>query len=337
MTPRERVMATLNLQQVDKIPFIDWFDPSMRSEVAILKGASPEINDARFARLVGMDAFCMENYDKYLPPVFCETIQGSDGREHLQGEGLIQTRKDLDKMIFPDLKDEAYFDDAKRFMEMYGKEDMALFAVFRTGMMNTVFSMGMMGFSVGLYEDIQLVETVIDRYTEWTCTVLQRLQPLGFDFVMSFDDIAYNSGPIFSPDTLRELFLPRIQPIIDVIKLPWAYHSDGDLSMVMGDLVSLGMNAINPFQPDVMDIKAMKEKYGDKIAVWGNIDLHYTLTRGTTEEVKAEVKQRIEEVGPGGGYIISSANSLTDYCKPENVIAMIDTINKYREYPISID
>lgn len=337
MTPKERVMATLNLQQADKIPFIDWFDQQTKNEVAKIKGASPNINDAQFAKLVGMDALCMDKYDKYLPPIFCETIRGSDGKEHLQGEGLIKTEQDLDKMIFPDLKDEAYYDDAKRFIEMYGKDDMALFAVFRTGMMNTLFSMGMLGFAIGLYKNIVLVETVIDRFTEWTCTALERLQPLGFDFIMSFDDIAYNSGPMFSPDTLREVFLPRIQPIIDVIKLPWAYHSDGDLVKVMDDLVPLGMNAINSFQPDVMDIKAMKDKYGDKIAVWGNIDLHYTLTRGTTDEVKAEVKQRIKEVGPGGGYIISSANSLTEYCKPENVISMIDTINKYREYPIRID
>ncbi|SMD14399.1 uroporphyrinogen decarboxylase [Desulfocicer vacuolatum DSM 3385] len=128
-----------------------------------------------------------------------------------------------------------------------------------------------------------------------------------------------------------------MKSIIDIINLPWAYHSDGKLDAVMDDLVSLGMKAINPFQPDVMDIKAMKEKYGDKIAVWGNIDLHYTLTRGTVDEVIEEVKTRFREVGPGGGYIISSGNTLTDYCKIENVLAMIDTIDKYREYPICIE
>ncbi|MFH1929654.1 MAG: uroporphyrinogen decarboxylase family protein, partial [Chloroflexota bacterium] len=64
----------------------------------------------------------------------------------------------------------------------------------------------------------------------------------------------------------------------------------------------------------------------------GNIDLHYTLTRGTPAEVEAEVRDRIERVGRGGGYIISSANSITSYCKLENVLAMRDAVARYGWY-----
>jgi uroporphyrinogen-III decarboxylase len=74
----------------------------------------------------------------------------------------------------------------------------------------------------------------------------------------------------------------------------------------------------------------VKREYGDRLCIVGNIDLHYTLTRGTPEEVEAEVKERIETVGRGGGYMISSANSLTSYCKVENVRAMAAAIRKYR-------
>ena len=76
----------------------------------------------------------------------------------------------------------------------------------------------------------------------------------------------------------------------------------------------------------------MKRLYGDRLCLVGNIDLHYTLTQGTPEEVDAEVKQRIEVVGKGGGYMISSANSITSYCKVENVRAMIAAIRKYGAY-----
>ncbi len=85
-----------------------------------------------------------------------------------------------------------------------------------------------------------------------------------------------------------------------------------------------------------MDIKTVKEKYGIRVCLWGNIDLVYTLTRGTPEEVEAEVKQRIKEVGQGGGYILGSANSITDYCKVENVIAMAKAVKKYGKYPIDL-
>ena len=334
MTSRERVMAALRLEEPDKIPFIDWVKPGIRDEIIRRRGGNPDTCDlADFARLAGMDGISM---DDYCPPFFCETIVGSDGAEHLQGEGLIKTGADLDKMVFPDPGAPGFFDTAKRFIDDYGNSDLALFAGFRTGMLNTMFSMGMMGFSMALHQNRKLLDAVIDRFTEWNIRVVEGLQPLGFDSLMSYDDIAFNSGPMFSPSTLKEVFIPRIQPLIDAIRLPWVYHSDGDLAKVMDDLVGMGISGIMSFQPDVMDIKEMKDRYGDRIAVWGNIDLHYTLTRGTAAETVTEVKQRIREVGPGGGYIISTSNAFTEYCKPDNVMAMIETIEAYRDYPIHV-
>ena len=68
----------------------------------------------------------------------------------------------------------------------------------------------------------------------------------------------------------------------------------------------------------------------------GNIDLRYTLTRGTPEETDAEVRERIRLLGPGGGYIVSSANDIPSYCKPENLLAMSSAIQEYGKYPIRI-
>ena len=85
-----------------------------------------------------------------------------------------------------------------------------------------------------------------------------------------------------------------------------------------------------------MEMKAMKDKYGDRVCLWGNIDLIYTLPTGTVEEVETEVKQRIKEAGPGGGYILGTANSITDFCKVENVLAMAEAVKKYGTYPINI-
>lgn len=81
-----------------------------------------------------------------------------------------------------------------------------------------------------------------------------------------------------------------------------------------------------------MDIEAVKRDYGQRVCLIGNIDLHYTLTQGTPAEVKAEVKQRIATIGKGGGYMISSANSITSYCKVENVWAMVNAVRTYAPY-----
>jgi uroporphyrinogen decarboxylase len=110
------------------------------------------------------------------------------------------------------------------------------------------------------------------------------------------------------------------------------YHSDGNLFPVLDNVLALGMDAIHPVQPSAMDIGRLKEQYGARVAIVGNIDLDYTLTRGTPEETREEVRDRIARVGRGGGYIVSSANSLTDYVKPENVRAMGQAIGEFGWY-----
>src|SRR4030067_1789157 len=137
---------------------------------------------------------------------------------------------------------------------------------------------------------------------------------------------------MFSPQMIRDLFLPRMKKVAEKIKIPLIYHSDGNLMPILDDLLSLGMNGLANIEPNAMDIVELKRKYGQRICLMGNIDLHYTRTRGTPEETEAEVKKRIEEVGPGGGYILASSNGLTAYCKPENVLAMSRALLKYGVY-----
>ena len=110
------------------------------------------------------------------------------------------------------------------------------------------------------------------------------------------------------------------------------YHSDGNLLPIFDDLLTLGMNGLANVEPNAMDIVELKKKYGRLICLMGNIDLHYTLTRGTPEETEAEVKKRIQELGPGGGYILATSNGLTAYCRPENVLAMSRALLKYGYY-----
>jgi uroporphyrinogen-III decarboxylase len=138
--------------------------------------------------------------------------------------------------------------------------------------------------------------------------------------------------PWVNMEMYEEFFKPYQKLVADAIRKPWAFHSDGNLFPILDGLVTLGMNAIHPIQPAAMDIGRMKKEYGQKVCLIGNIDLDYTLTLGPPEGVDKEVKERIEVAGKGGGYIISSANSLTDYCKTENVWAMANAVKKYGKY-----
>lgn len=336
MKPKERVLRALNCEEPDRVPFMDYFNTSVQSDLM----GRDDFDLAEFAHDIGMDGIYFSDYEA---PVFCKSHSGEDGATQADmgggieflGEGLIRSDKDLHWMKFPDPKNDGFYDDAKRFVDQYGKTDLALYATMRPlGLFNVLFSMPMMDFAVALRDDLNLIHTMMDMYVEWNCTVIEKLQTVGIDFIMAYCDMAFKSGPFISPQSLREVFLPKMKIVADSIKIPWVFHSDGDLNLVFEDLLTLGMSCVNPFEPPYMDIAEAKKKWGKKICLWGNIDLTYTLTQGTPEEVEAQVKQRIHEVAPGGGYICASSNSITPYCKKENVLSMIGAIKKYGSYPI---
>ena len=338
MNSRERVLAALKLQEPDRVPFMDYFNDDVKHKIMGRK----EIDEAEFAQKIGMDAIYTTDY---VAPVFCKSHHdgqeaamraGADGGEpDFLGEGIIRSDKDLGKMIFPDPHDERYYDSAKRFIDRYGKSDLALYAMLRPlGLFNVIFSMPMTDFSDALFDNPAMIDHMMDRFIEWNCVVIEKLQTLGFDFFLCCNDMAFKTGTFVSPDMLREIFLPKMKIAADTIKLPWVFHSDGDLSKVMDDLLTLGMNGMNPFEPPVMDLKIAKQTWGERICLWGNIDLVHTLPYGTVAEVEAEVRQRIKDAGAGGGYICASANSVTSFCKIENVLAMIQAVHKYGRYPL---
>jgi uroporphyrinogen decarboxylase len=339
MNSRERVMAALNLKEPDRVPFMDFVDTGVKQQIM----GTEAIDEAEFAKKIGMDAIYFADYSM---PIFCKShskdedgpkAYGLTGETEFIGEGLIRSEKDLDKIVLPDPHDESFYDPAKRFMEKYHDSDLAIYAGLRPfGMFNTIYSMPMMDFAVALRDNLKLINNMMDIFIEWNLIVLEKIQTLGIDFITAYNDMAYKEGPLVSPQDFREIFLPKMMIVADAIKLPWAFHSDGNLTLVMDDLLTLGMNCVNPFEPPSMDLKIAKQKWGDRICLWGNIDLVHTLPYGTIEEVEAEVKQRIKDAGMGGGYICATANSITGFCKIDNIFAMTSAFEKYGKYPLTL-
>ena len=188
--------------------------------------------------------------------------------------------------------------------------------------------MGVEAFSYAMADDPQLIVDIHDAYADWTAAVVPVLEEIGFDVIWAFDDVAFNSGPMFSPAFYREHILPKEKAVAARFTRPLITHSDGNMTPLLDDWLQLGQQAIHPIQPDVMDIDWVKQKYGRRVALVGNIFMS-DLVHKTPDEIDAQVRGRIESIGAGGGYIISSSNSLTDDMKPENVLAMRDAICRY--------
>lgn len=327
MSPKERLLTAMNLGQPDRVPFFDVIDNSIQRQVM----GKEEFTPVELAQRLGMDAIGFD----FFPPLFCVRKE-IDGIDHVV-DGLIKKTEDLHLMKLPDPDSEELYSGAKSFLDKYRGSDYAIYARIRLGASPTLLSMGLDGFSYALYDNPDLIHTVLENYSSWSKRVVENLNEIGIDFYWACDDLAYKTGPMFSPKVFREILLPYMKKVADAIKLPWVFHSDGNLMPLLEDLLTLNMNCLHPLEPGAMDIEQIKKDYGNEICLMGNIDLDYTLTRGTPEEVYEEVKLRIKQAGPGGGYILSSANSIPNYVKVENLIAMAEAVKKYGKYPLSID
>jgi len=261
-------------------------------------------------------------------PVYARKQPGKDGRL-FYGAGMIKTEVDLLSLQLPDPYDDALYAGAEEFARKKGEYAACL--VTRIGIFPTMLSIGLEDFLLGLYENRPFVEAVLDRYCDWMAVVAGRVCQLGFDVFISTDDMAFKSGPYFSPAVFRELVLPRFQSVASKITLPWVIHSDGNIMPFLDDLLSLGIVGLHPIEKGAMDIRAMKRAYGHRLCLLGNVDLNI-LGMGTPEDVESEVRGLIRDVGPGGGYIVTSGNSLAGYLKPENVLALSEAVQEYGSY-----
>ncbi|MHB0874434.1 MAG: uroporphyrinogen decarboxylase family protein [Anaerolineae bacterium] len=338
MSSRERVLAALRREVPDRVPFcelsvarslaeqiIGWGGPV--TQAANLEANAYSADEAKaLASRLGTDNICFV----LRAPVYADKMPGKDGRL-FYGEGQIRTEADLARLQLPDPYDDALYTEAEQFVRQKG--DYACWFVTRVGIFPTMLSMGTENFSVSLYENLRFVETVLDTYCDWARVVAERVCQMGFDVYASTDDMAFKTATFFSPRVFRELVAPRYRRVAEKITLPWVTHSDGNVLPILDDLIELGIAGMHPIEKEAMDIAAVKKAYGDRICLLGNVDLNI-LGMGTPEDVEAEVRYLISVAGPGGGYIVTSGNSLAGYVKPENALAMGAAVAKYGRYPL---
>lgn len=339
MTSRARVLAALRREEPDRVPYCELsVDRALaeqllgwqRTSLAVDKESNQyTLEEARALA----ECLHLDNLSYVLrAPVYAHKVPGMDGRL-FYGEGMIKTEADIDRIVLPDPHDDALYAGARAFVE--GKGDYACFFVTRIGIFPTTLSMGWETFSLALYDNRPFVEAVLDRYCDWMLVVAERVCALGFDAFISTDDMAFNSAPFFSRKVFRELVMPRFEEVAEKITIPWIIHSDGNIIPFVDDLLSLGIAGLHPLEKGAVDIAQVKRDYGDRLCLLGNVDLNL-LGMATPEEVDAEVRELIRVAGPGGGYIVTSGNSLASYVKPENALALSAAVRRYGPYPLAV-
>jgi len=197
--------------------------------------------------------------------------------------------------------------------------------------------MGFENFAASMLTDEQLVLDIMSKVAEIQIDSAERVLGLPHvGAVWAVDDIAAGTGTMISPQALRKYLFPwyrKLAALCHHAGKMFFYHSDGDMIPVIEDLIELGVDALHPIDPTAMDIVEIKEKYGDRLCLFGNVDTEL-LRSGGTAEIEAEVKRLLCKVSSGGGFCLGSGNSVPSWADIDNYKTMLQTVMKYGRYPI---
>jgi len=177
-------------------------------------------------------------------------------------------------------------------------------------------------------------DCLLDRLTARAGHHAETHARAGVDVLVLDDDVGMPGGMMIGPATWRRFFRPRLASIIDRARrvspaLAVLYHSDGDYAPIVGDLVEIGVDAINPLQPEYMDPAAIRQRHGTRPALWGTVGRHTTFSFAAPEDIDREVKARIDTLGRAG-LVLSPAYDIDEPdVPPANVAAFLNAVEKH--------
>ncbi len=203
----------------------------------------------------------------------------------------------------------------------------------------TTWLMGYETFCYALYDQPDLVKAVSDRVGKlWVAAVEAMAGMDAVGAVCSGDDMGFKTGTLTAPEVLREYILPWHKKCVEAAHgydKPYVLHSCGDVSAIMDELIDeVGIDAKHSYEDVIMPIAEVKKRWGERVAIVGGVDVD-VLARRDEQYVRDYTRNIILNCAPGGGYVLGSGNSITNYCRVENVLAMYDEGRKLGVYPIA--
>jgi uroporphyrinogen decarboxylase len=193
------------------------------------------------------------------------------------------------------------------------------------------------GFLMDMAMNPDWAACLIGRICRLRCAQAARFAEAGIDILQLGDDVGSQDRMTISAASWRQWFKPRLHQIIEaararnpIIKI--FYHSDGYIEPIIDDLVEIGVDILNPVQPECMDLLRLKKRYGGNLCFWGTIGTQTTMPFGSTADVFRAVKDRIEIVGKGGGLILAPTHTIEEDVPWENLLAFFEALQKYGTY-----
>ena len=336
MTNKERVIRTINHIETDYVPYSIDFTLQERERVA------KYLNDDKFINRINNHIFSVyyDGWPKEMTPgtgYFKDdfgVVWNRNGVDKDIGviDGFVISEPDRKQIKMPQL-------DEKRLRREYealiaNKGDMFLFGSIGFSMFERAWTLrGMENFLTDMLLEPDFADSLLDAILEYNLRVMDIALEYNLDGFHFGDDWGQQQGLIMGPKHWRKFIKPRMAQMYARVKnkgLIVSQHSCGDIHEIFPDLIEIGLDVYQTFQPEIYDICGVKSEFGKDLTFWGGISTQRLLPFATPEEVKQVTRETIEILGSGGGYIAAPTHSVPGDVPPENVVAMIEVFQNQR-------
>ena len=319
MKPRERVLTAIAHREPDAAPrFEIWINDEIVSELGYGDLQSAHVKLGLDCIMIPTRIPASSNYWRDGLDEF-----GQIWKSGIYAEGVVDSEADIQRYRPPPEYAQEFFDvdKTKEVMKRYPDH------FFIYGSHIGPFTMGYMGmgfkrFFLDLHERPQLVQELLEARTEWCIAMCREAASLGVDLIVLGDDVGYRNAPMISPQMWREYVLPLHRRVVEQMDVPVIWHSDGDIQSLLPDAIEAGFAGVHGLEPAAgIDLGEVKRKFGKDLVIIGNVDVR-VLCGTDLDAVRAEVTRCLKQAAMGGGYMISSCNSLFRGMKPESIVEM---------------
>ncbi|MBT3375427.1 MAG: uroporphyrinogen-III decarboxylase-like protein [Lentisphaerae bacterium] len=334
MTNRERVIASLAHQQPDKTPYqIGFTQKAMAAMVAYCGGNDflGDMDNCAAGLVATPGPKCQAISETVRQDEFGVQWDRSIDRDIGNVCNCVLPERDLSALELPNPSDPSRF--AGFAERCTAAHDAGRFVQFSIGfsLFERAWTLrGMENLFIDMMETPEFVEELLDAICDYNVAMVEQAVAYDIDAVHFGDDWGSQLGLLMGKDAWERFLMPRLARQYGVGKQAGKFvtiHSCGKVQEVFPQLIEIGLDCFNPFQPEVMDVYEMKRLYGDRLSFWGGISTQKLLPYGTPDDVRAEARRMMAEVGRDGGLILAPAHGIPGDAKPENILALIETVN----------
>lgn len=331
MTNRERVLASLRHQQPDKTPYSIGFTHHA-FEAMVKYYGDPKFHEKLGGCFSGFSTDLPKGWQEVEPGIWADEFGVRWNRTIDKDIGVVcnamVTLETIDSYQFPDPDAPARYAHYPETLKNRG--DRFYIANLGFSFFERAWTLaGMENILMWMVTEPEALHRLLDRILEHNLKRIHHACAHDIDAMMFGDDWGQQDGLIMGPKLWREFLKPRIAQMYSAAKSHGKFvfiHSCGKVDELFPDLIDMGLDVFNPFQPEVMDVYEMKRRFGDRLCFYGGVSTQKTLPYGTPAQVREEVKRLIAGVGRNGGYFCAPAHAIPGDAKPENIAAMLDVL-----------